>query len=98
MACTVSQAVHRCSPGGKNHPTIAPIVGGQRRGGKPDNARGGGKEVAKLTSARQGQEPPLSRYPMLPMNNPARNKSPPTAGWLRRGRLALAEQLYWGAP
>ncbi|MDB6028439.1 MAG: alaS [Verrucomicrobiales bacterium] len=35
---------------GKIIQTIAPIVGG-KGGGKPDNARGGGKEVAKLDEA-----------------------------------------------
>ena len=35
---------------GKIIQAIAPIVGG-RGGGKPDNARGGGKEIAKLDEA-----------------------------------------------
>ena len=35
---------------GKIIQTIAPIVGG-KGGGKPDNARGGGKDVGKLDEA-----------------------------------------------
>ena len=35
---------------GKIIQAIAPIVGG-KGGGKPDNARGGGKDVAKLDEA-----------------------------------------------
>lgn len=35
---------------GKLIQAIAPIVGG-KGGGKPDNARGGGKEVGKLDEA-----------------------------------------------
>jgi alanyl-tRNA synthetase len=35
---------------GKIIQTIAPVVGG-KGGGKPDNARGGGKDAAKLADA-----------------------------------------------
>ena len=37
-------------PAGKIIQQIAPIVGG-KGGGKPDNARGGGKDAAKLDEA-----------------------------------------------
>jgi alanyl-tRNA synthetase len=40
--------IHRESSGRQNHSAIAPIVGG-KGGGKPDNARGGGKDAASST-------------------------------------------------
>jgi alanyl-tRNA synthetase len=44
---------------GKIIQTIAPIVGG-KGGGRPDNARGGGKDVAKLDEALAGVRKLLS--------------------------------------
>ena len=42
--------LHREVQAGKIIQTIAPIVGG-KGGGKPDNARGGGKDASKLDEA-----------------------------------------------
>jgi alanyl-tRNA synthetase len=49
VACVSSDFAKKL-PAGKIIQTIAPLVGG-RGGGKPDNARGGGKDVAKLDEA-----------------------------------------------
>ena len=50
LIATVSPELTKQIQAGKIIQTIAPIVGG-KGGGKPDNARGGGKEVAKLDEA-----------------------------------------------
>src|SRR5207253_9447104 len=47
---TVSAELTKQIQAGKIIQTIAPIVGG-KGGGRPDNARGGGKDVAKLDEA-----------------------------------------------
>jgi alanyl-tRNA synthetase len=47
---TVNADLTKQIQAGKIIQTIAPIVGG-KGGGRPDNARGGGKEVAKLDEA-----------------------------------------------
>jgi alanyl-tRNA synthetase len=50
LIATVSPDLTKQIQAGKIIQTIAPIVGG-KGGGRPDNARGGGKEVAKLDEA-----------------------------------------------
>ncbi len=50
LIATVSAELTNQIQAGKIIQTIAPIVGG-KGGGRPDNARGGGKEVAKLDEA-----------------------------------------------
>jgi alanyl-tRNA synthetase len=50
LVATVSPDFTAKVQAGKIIQTIAPIVGG-KGGGKPDNARGGGKDVAKLDEA-----------------------------------------------
>src|SRR5205085_11461377 len=50
LVATVSPDLANQIQAGKIIQTIAPIVGG-KGGGKPDNARGGGKEVGKLDEA-----------------------------------------------
>jgi alanyl-tRNA synthetase len=50
LVATVSPELTKQFQAGKIIQTIAPIVGG-KGGGRPDNARGGGKEVAKLDEA-----------------------------------------------
>jgi alanyl-tRNA synthetase len=50
LVATVSSDLTKQFQAGKIIQTIAPIVGG-KGGGKPDNARGGGKDVAKLDEA-----------------------------------------------
>ncbi len=50
LVATVSPDLTKQIQAGKIIQTIAPIVGG-KGGGRPDNARGGGKEVAKLDEA-----------------------------------------------
>jgi len=50
LVATVSPELTKQVQAGKIIQAIAPIVGG-KGGGKPDNARGGGKEVAKLDEA-----------------------------------------------
>ena len=50
LVATVSPELTKNIQAGKIIQTIAPIVGG-KGGGKPDNARGGGKEVSKLDEA-----------------------------------------------
>ncbi|HEV8423246.1 MAG TPA: alanine--tRNA ligase, partial [Chthoniobacterales bacterium] len=50
LVATVSPDLTNQIQAGKIIQTIAPIVGG-KGGGRPDNARGGGKEVAKLDEA-----------------------------------------------
>jgi alanyl-tRNA synthetase len=50
LVATVSPELTKQFQAGKIVQTIAPIVGG-KGGGRPDNARGGGKEVAKLDEA-----------------------------------------------
>jgi alanyl-tRNA synthetase len=50
LVATVSPDLTKQFQAGKIIQTIAPIVGG-KGGGKPDNARGGGKEVGKLDEA-----------------------------------------------
>ena len=47
---TVNHELTKQIQAGKIIQTIAPIVGG-KGGGKPDNARGGGKDAAKLDEA-----------------------------------------------
>jgi alanyl-tRNA synthetase len=50
LVATVSPNLTKQIQAGKIIQTVAPIVGG-KGGGRPDNARGGGKEVAKLDEA-----------------------------------------------
>jgi alanyl-tRNA synthetase len=50
LVATVSSEFTKQIQAGKIIQTIAPIVGG-KGGGRPDNARGGGKDVAKLDEA-----------------------------------------------
>ncbi|HSU55440.1 MAG TPA: alanine--tRNA ligase [Candidatus Dormibacteraeota bacterium] len=50
LVATVSPELAKQVQAGKIIQTIAPIVGG-KGGGRPDNARGGGKELAKLDEA-----------------------------------------------
>ena len=50
LVATVSPEFSKQFPAGKIIQTIAPIVGG-KGGGRPDNARGGGKDVSKLNEA-----------------------------------------------
>jgi alanyl-tRNA synthetase len=50
LLATVSPELHKQFQAGKIIQTIAPIVGG-KGGGRPDNARGGGKEISKLDDA-----------------------------------------------
>ena len=50
LVATVSPELTKQVQAGKIIQTIAPIVGG-KGGGKPDNARGGGKDVSKLDEA-----------------------------------------------
>jgi alanyl-tRNA synthetase len=50
LVATVSPELTKQIQAGKIIQTIAPIVGG-KGGGKPDNARGGGKDVGKLDEA-----------------------------------------------
>jgi alanyl-tRNA synthetase len=50
LVATVSPELTKQVQAGKIIQAIAPIVGG-KGGGKPDNARGGGKEVARLDEA-----------------------------------------------
>ena len=50
LVATVSPELTKQFQAGKIIQAIAPIVGG-KGGGRPDNARGGGKEVAKLDEA-----------------------------------------------
>ena len=50
LLATVSVEHTKAVQAGKIIQTIAPIVGG-KGGGKPDNARGGGKDVANLDEA-----------------------------------------------
>jgi alanyl-tRNA synthetase len=50
LVATVSPDLTKQIQAGKIIQTIAPIVGG-KGGGRPDNARGGGKEVSKLDEA-----------------------------------------------
>jgi alanyl-tRNA synthetase len=50
LVATVSPDLTKQIQAGKIIQTIAPIVGG-KGGGRPDNARGGGKEVTKLDEA-----------------------------------------------
>jgi alanyl-tRNA synthetase len=50
FVATVNPELTKQIQAGKIIHTIAPIVGG-KGGGKPDNARGGGKDVAKLDEA-----------------------------------------------
>jgi len=50
LVATVSPEFTKTLSAGKIIQTIAPIVGG-KGGGRPDNARGGGKEAAKLGEA-----------------------------------------------
>jgi alanyl-tRNA synthetase len=50
LVATVSPDFTKKLPAGKILQNIAPLVGG-RGGGKPDNARGGGKDVSKLDEA-----------------------------------------------
>ncbi|HZL14295.1 MAG TPA: DHHA1 domain-containing protein, partial [Verrucomicrobiae bacterium] len=50
LVATVSPEFTSKISAGKIIQTIAPIVGG-KGGGKPDNARGGGKDASKLDEA-----------------------------------------------
>ena len=50
LLATVAVEHTKAVQAGKIIQTIAPIVGG-KGGGKPDNARGGGKDVANLDEA-----------------------------------------------
>src|SRR6516162_5138056 len=50
LVATVSPELTKQFQAGRIIQTIAPIVGG-KGGGKPDNARGGGKDVSKLDEA-----------------------------------------------
>jgi alanyl-tRNA synthetase len=50
LVATVSPGLVKQFQAGKIIQTIAPLVGG-KGGGRPDNARGGGKDVAKLDEA-----------------------------------------------
>jgi alanyl-tRNA synthetase len=50
LVATVSQDLQKSFQAGKIIQSIAPIIGG-KGGGKPDNARGGGKEPQKLDEA-----------------------------------------------
>jgi alanyl-tRNA synthetase len=50
LLATVSAELHKQFQAGKIIQTIAPIVGG-KGGGRPDNARGGGREISKLPEA-----------------------------------------------
>jgi alanyl-tRNA synthetase len=50
LVASVSSDFTKTLPAGKILQAIAPLVGG-RGGGKPDNARGGGKDVSKLDEA-----------------------------------------------
>jgi alanyl-tRNA synthetase len=50
LVASVSSDFTKKLPAGKIMQAIAPLVGG-RGGGKPDNARGGGKDVSKLDEA-----------------------------------------------
>jgi len=52
LVASVSSEFAKKFPAGKIIQGIAPLVGG-RGGGKPDNARGGGKDVSKLDDALQ---------------------------------------------
>jgi alanyl-tRNA synthetase len=52
LVASVSSDFAKKFPAGKIIQAIAPLVGG-RGGGKPDNARGGGKDVTKLDAALQ---------------------------------------------
>jgi len=50
LVATIPPELTKQIQAGKIIQTIAPIVGG-KGGGRPDNARGGGKEVSKLNDA-----------------------------------------------
>jgi alanyl-tRNA synthetase len=50
LVATVAPELTKKLQAGKIIQAIAPIVGG-KGGGRPDNARGGGKEVSKLNDA-----------------------------------------------
>jgi alanyl-tRNA synthetase len=52
LVAAVSQEFTATFQAGKIMQTIAPIIGG-KGGGRPDNARGGGKDVAKIDEALQ---------------------------------------------
>ena len=52
LVATVSQEFASTFQAGKIVQAIAPIIGG-KGGGRPDNARGGGKDVAKIDEALQ---------------------------------------------